>query len=270
MLGKLMKHEWNAVMRVMLPANAVLLIITILGRIMISAKIFEVDNAFMQVLGGLSMTIYVLCLLAVGVCCTIFLGWRFYKTVYTDEGYLLHTLPVTANEIVLSKTLVGVCWSLITSILLFASVLILVLGAIPATEFTAVMREMAHYIDVYIGARFTAWVIFFVFMLIVGSFYGVLWLFAGISFGQFMPKHKVLGAFIGFGISYFAMQIISMVTMFCCGIMNKATQMMDGSTDAIISYMESVYLLSFGLSVVFVILFYLFTHYMMNKKLNLD
>ncbi len=269
MLGKLMKHEWNAVMKVMLPADAVLIAITILGRIMISARVFEMDGVFVQILSGLSMTIYVLCLLAVGMCCTIFLGWRFYKTVYTDEGYLLHTLPVTAHEIVLSKTLVGVCWSLITSILLFASVLILVLGVVPATEFTIAMRELSHYIDVYIGSRFTAWVIFFIFMLIVSSLYSVLWLFAGISFGQFLPKHKVLGAFIGFGISFFVMQIATTITMACCGLFNQALEVSDGSIEGVISYMESD-LLSFGLSVVFVTLFYFFTHYMMNKKLNLD
>lgn len=270
MLGKLMKYEWNAVTKVLLPANAVLILITIIGRLMVSTRVFENQNEIMQVVGGLSIALYVLCLLAVSLCCTIFLGYRFYKTAYTDEGYLLHTLPVTPNEIILSKTIVGAGWTLITSILLFASVFILVLGCIPANELSVAMQEISYGIDTYFGSRFAAWVIFFVFMMIVGSFYAVLWLFAGISFGQFLPKHKVLGSFIGFGITYVATQVFSVVAMLVTGIFGKASAMAEGSVDALISYMEYVYLTSFGVSVLLAIVFYFFTHFMMKKKLNLD
>ena len=270
MLGKMMKHEWNAVMKVMLPANAVLVIITLLGRIMVSAKIFDMDNEIASLISGLSITLYILCLLAVSLCCTIFIGYRFYKTVYTDEGYLLHTLPVTTHEIILSKTLTGVAWILITSLFLFASVFILVLGFIPPNEYASAMRDISYGIETYIGPKFTAWVIFFLFIMIAGAFYSALWLFAGISFGQLLPKHKVLGAFIGFGVIYVLTQIISVVTMLGTGLIGKANDMAAGSADAVISYMEYVYITSFSVNVLLAVGFYFFTHFMMNRKLNLD
>lgn len=270
MLGKMMKHEWNAVMKVLLPANLVLVAITIIGRIMVSARVFEADSEIVAVLAGLSLVIYILCLMAVSLCATIFIAFRFYKSVYTDEGYLLHTLPVSTHEITLSKTLVGASWTLITSFVVMLSVFVLVTGCLAPGSWGEIVRECSHLISVYVGPRFTAWVVFFVFLMIVSCFYSVLWLFAGISFGQLLPKHKVLGAFIGFGIIYFAMQIFSFISMFATGTMKKAYEMIDGSTDAVISYMESVYLQSFVLCAIFTVLFYFFTNYMMKKKLNLD
>ena len=269
MLGKLLKHEWKAVTKVMLPANLVLIAITIIGRIMISARIYESENQIIQFILGFSTAIYILCLLAVALLCTIFLGYRFYKTTYTDEGYLLHTLPVNTHEIISSKLIVGAAWSLITSLFLFASVILLVLGLVPANDLSAVMREISYGINHYIGSRFTAWCIFFVFMMIISTIYSILWLYAGISFGQLFPKHKVVGAFIGFAVIYFASQIVSLISMLIGGIAGQALAI-DESVEAFISYMESVYLMSFGISVVFGVLFYVFTNYMMKKKLNLD
>lgn len=272
MLGKLLKHEWKSVTKVMLPACLVLVAITILGRIMMTTRGFDSPNQFVQVLASFALVLYVLCLMAVSLLCTVFLGYRFYKTTYTDEGYLLHTLPVSTHEIILSKAITGAAWSLITSLLLMGSVAVLVLGSVPESEISSLMRDISYGINTYIGPKFTAWCILLVFTMIVSSFYSLLWLFAGISFGQLLPKHKVLGAFIGLALGYFVMYIVSLITMLAGGLMNKAMLMVENSSsfEPVIDYLETTYLMSFGLTAVFTVLFYLFTNYMMKKKLNLD
>lgn len=271
MLGKLLKHEWNATMKVLLPANGVVILLTVLGRIMLGLKIFDIDNEVMGVIGSLCLTAYILSLFTVSIACTIYIAVRFYKTVYTDEGYLLHTLPVTATEITWSKMLIGALWSLITCIVIIASIFILITGSVSAVDFQNICREAMKAINTYIGDVFTGWVVFGVFTAILNSFYTTLWLFASISFGQLITKHKVLGAFIGYAIGYFLAQIVSTIVLFISGTMNKAMLMgEDTSVDAVVSYVNSVFGITFVITLVFTVLFYLFTSYMMKRRLNLD
>lgn len=272
MLGKLLKHEWNATMKVLLPANGVVILFTILGRIMLGLKIFEIDNEIIGAVGGLCLAVYILSLFAVSIACIIYIAIRFYKTVYTDEGYLLHTLPVTSTEITWSKMLIGTMWSLITCIVVIASVLVLVTGSVSAEDFRAIYREARiNLLSTHFGSVFTGWMIFGIFFAILNCFYSTLWLFASISFGQLITKHKVLGAFIGYAIGYFMAQIVSIVVLLVSGTMNKALLMEENvGFDSIISYFNSVFGISFVITLIFTILYYLFTSYMMRRRLNLD
>ena len=50
--------------------------------------------------------------------------------MYTDEGYLLHTLPVTKHEILASKILVGGLWVLIIVFSMYLSLFLLGLSMV--------------------------------------------------------------------------------------------------------------------------------------------
>ena len=75
-----------------------------------------------------TLILYVIMLLASTWGMLIFLGIRFYRSMYTDEGYLSHTLPVTANQLFLSKILVSGVWYLFISIGIGISVVALVVS----------------------------------------------------------------------------------------------------------------------------------------------
>lgn len=269
MLGKLIKHEWNATMKVLLPANAVLILITIIGRIMLGTKLFETDNEVIMVIGTLSLTLYILSLFTVSIACSIYLAVRFYKTVYSDESYLLHTLPVTTHEIICSKTLIGSIWIIITSIFVMGSAAILIFGSIDPADMQSLYREMANGIETYFaGSSFAAIVILMIFMFISSAVYSILWIFLSISLGQMMTKHKVLGSFIAYGALYFLMQIITTISMFAFGIWKKAMDL--SSAEAVIDYFNAVFIMSLVITLVFSVASYFVTNYMMKNKLNLD
>ena len=60
---------------------------------------------------------------------SIYIAVRFYKNLYTDEGYLMHTLPVTPRQLLVSKLTVGSLWSFLVTILtLWAVFLIMIFG----------------------------------------------------------------------------------------------------------------------------------------------
>ncbi|HKM22697.1 MAG TPA: hypothetical protein VJZ01_11745 [Lachnospiraceae bacterium] len=269
MLGKLLKHEWNATMKVLLPANVVIVLLTVLGRIMLGLNIFETDSEIVQMIAVLCLILYILSLFAVCIACTIYIAVRFYKTVYTDEGYLLHTLPVTSTEIIWSKMMIGALWNLITSIVISVSVLLLVFGSLSPGSFGEMMNELSKLISTYLGSVFTGWVVFTVFLSVLSCFYSTLWLFAAISFGQLISKHKVLGSFIGYAIGYIVAQIVATVAMTANGLTNQA-MLLDESVDAVITYVNTTFGISFVITLVFTVLYYFVTSYMMKRRLNLD
>ena len=75
-----------------------------------------------------TLILYVIMLLASTWGMLIFLGIRFYRSMYTDEGYLSHTLPVTANQLFLSKVLVSGVWYLFITIGIGISVVALIVS----------------------------------------------------------------------------------------------------------------------------------------------
>ena len=112
MLGKLMKHEFKTTSKVILPLYLILVVLTIFARIfaqsLFTAENSNIDSIGFGLFGGLSVILYILGLFAVSIASFIYLLVRFYKNLFGDEGYLMHTLPVTS-------------WELLSSCLLYTS-----------------------------------------------------------------------------------------------------------------------------------------------------
>lgn len=270
MLGKMLKHEWKAMAKVLFPVNLAIVAITILGSVFLGFRIYESDSTVIQALTALSTVFYVLSLIAVSFTCVIFIGIRFYKTTYTDEGYLLHTLPVTTHEIILSKLIIGIVWNLITSLIVMLSILVLIISAGQGMSFLQGIENLVQQMSLYLsGAMFTGWIIYVVYAAIISTAYSCLWLFAGISFGQIMTKHKVVGAFLGLFIIYFLMQTISTIMVGILGFTSLNNQSLT-SINEIYQYITMVYTGAAVVTTVFVVALYFFTNHMMKRQLNLD
>ena len=56
----------------------------------------------------------------------IYSGYHFHKNVFTDQGYLTNTLPVTPSQLLLSKELAALLWLLIDVVVISISIFILV------------------------------------------------------------------------------------------------------------------------------------------------
>ena len=123
MLGKLLKHEWKEVSVIPCILSAILLVLSVISGFSflgIREGIADVSR-FMTVM--LWMLFY-FALIAVSMGITIYMAVHFYRTMYTDEGYLTHTLPVSGRELLWSKLIPMVIWSFLTIIVVFLAVLI--------------------------------------------------------------------------------------------------------------------------------------------------
>ena len=59
---------------------------------------------------------YVLIVIAASVMTQVLMIQRYYKNLFTDEGYLTNVLPVSATDHILSKMLVFGAWSILNAL----------------------------------------------------------------------------------------------------------------------------------------------------------
>ena len=129
MLKKLFKYEWKAFWKVPTAINVFLGIITFIGIISLASPFWELDMRGIEIMLGLAVFFYILAIAAGSIGVVIAITARYYRNIYTDEGYLTNTLPVTARQIILSKLFTGVIWSLITGAVVSISIFSLIYTA---------------------------------------------------------------------------------------------------------------------------------------------
>ncbi len=228
MLGTLVKHEWKDSWKVMFILNLTVLILSVIGIVFLNAdKMLELfdDSAFaesMEVFVYSSYTmIYVLSIIVLSIGSTLYFYIRFYRNLYTDQGYLMHTLPVTPGELIWSKAIVAIIWRLI-GIVIMAIGICSVLFAFFELRFGAdIKEEIRELVDEIfeMGPEFVVSYIVIGIIAGIGSlFFSVFKGYTAISIGQLASKNKVLasvGAYFGLHIVISLMSnILTQSTMF--------------------------------------------------------
>ncbi|MDO5014815.1 MAG: hypothetical protein Q4E28_02525 [Clostridia bacterium] len=131
MLGKLFKHEFYQMSKKLSPVYLGIILFTIVGRFFsfLSTRRIIVEKAnhtFVSVinfLSGFFITIYFIIILGLLAYTIVILVTRFYKNYFTDEGYLMMSLPVKTSALINSKLFNAFIWSIF-------SILLVVLGGL--------------------------------------------------------------------------------------------------------------------------------------------
>ena len=125
MLKKLFKYEWKASSRLLLAVYGIVILFSILSRIFMEVSGIsgagEEGIPILETIAALFLMLSV-----VMICCSlvftwVFIAYRFYKSVFTEQGYLTNTLPVTQQQIIVAKGLVGVIWQIVNLLLVMIS-----------------------------------------------------------------------------------------------------------------------------------------------------
>lgn len=131
MLGKLFKYEWRSISKLLLPIHGFVLLFALLSRFYftISGGTDALLNTDSTIIGTLTMLLIfalVIVISSIAIFTYIYSGYHFYKNVFTDQGYLTNTLPVTPSQLLLSKELAALLWLLIDVVVISISIFILV------------------------------------------------------------------------------------------------------------------------------------------------
>ena len=135
MLTKLISHEWKDTFKV----PALLLTITVL----LSAASLVYFSVADQASAGTDLNVrnfvlyiaYILILSGLSMILTIYFAIRFYKNLYTDEGYLMHTLPVKPWMLIVSKLTIGTIWFYLIDLFLVGAITLITLIALPTMAY---------------------------------------------------------------------------------------------------------------------------------------
>lgn len=283
MLGKLIKHEFIADCQLFVPTYSVVLVLAVLGRFLTwlttrQAIADAVSSSFATVLQGLSSVIsilFVIAFLAAMVLTLVYLIYRFYKNFFTDEGYLMMTLPTRSGNLVLSKFVNGIIWVAIGILVIFASLYITFSQSTELMDsFSKLWTMITHsgdtaYIEKALGTKPAVFIGECVFYILVWLCRFIIsWYFA-IAFGQLLyKKHKIVGAVLAYLILLFAESILKTIYMwFQNAVLSDVITNYSTNTGVAL---QSTMIGTSVVSVLLCVALFFATSLIMERKLNLD
>lgn len=100
MLGKLIKNEFRNIGRLLLLINVIVLGMHLLSIVFESVyNSRALNGTIFEPIFAIFASAYVLTIIAVNIIVLLVFAVRFYRKVYSVEGYLTHTLPVKKSDI---------------------------------------------------------------------------------------------------------------------------------------------------------------------------
>lgn len=264
MFAKLIKYEWKSTGRLICLLNGYMILITIIGSIVVT--LFPLSsgtpNNILNLLYPILSTIYFLSFFAVAIGVMLYLCIHMYQSTYKDEAYLTHTLPVSCDQLILSKVLYYFLVMLITSIIMALSCFLLFFKSSLSLQMCyAGLNEVCSVFQVSIPGM----IIFTVTYILLSLLFSILSILAAMAIGQGFSNHRISGSILSYGAIYMINQIISFIFLICNGFLTIATQ------DNVPSFFfHRIFLFSLIFTGTESILFYLIIRFRIEKKLNLE
>jgi len=260
MLRKLMKYEVMATARVYLPIFAALLLLSIAN------NIFGKLGLGAPAIIGVVVSV----ILMVGICViTLILTLqRFWSNLLTNEGYLMMTLPVSADKLILGKLFVSALWGFASLFVVIISIMVM---AVTEIEFSSLVSNMGTLfgrmpITLLDGVVYTIEIFLIV---TLGAFACVLLLYACMALSMVFNKRRMLVAFGFFVAMTTLLQIIVVCFIFVVGVMNAANVF--GFFNASSFAQNQIMMLSIiAIEAAICAAFYFITRYMLINRLNLQ
>lgn len=207
MVRKLMRHEYKAFMKPLIPMYIIMLAAAAILRV---TQLFESSARAYKVVYISLIVALVLSILA-GLVITVILGVvRFYNGLFSQEGYLSGMLPVTPAQQLTARIRVTMGATLISILVSIVSALIALIGD-PISEgykaFIYLWRECTEAIG------FNVWLfaleLIFAALLLILEKYTLL--FACVSLGQRSHKRRILHALLAYFCFWLIRQVIGTV-----------------------------------------------------------
>ncbi len=260
MLGKLIKHEFRALSRFLLPIHILLLIACILGRFLFqSITTTDLPNVIILI----SFVCFISILIIVPCATVVLIIVRYYKSLYTDEGYLTLTLPVTRGQLLFSKAFVACVWSILDLALVIIGCAIAIIIPQVYQNAPEILAELEKVLEMSPSLFFWSSVA----VSIIGCFGNVALYYFSVSVGQLLSSHRVLGAIIAYFAISTLISILSVILMFAVGYdpFWAVTPESVATTAVLVSYKASTIVCASE-----IILFFGGTYYLLTKKTNLN
>lgn len=271
MLRKLLKHEFRATGRIMLPLYLVLLV-TALGSNLASRGMFDNLPGILRILQGLIIVAFACAIGGVLVMSFVLMIQRFYKNLLQDEGYLMFTLPVSVHQHIWSKLIVSVVWFIATVLAIIAASFLVALRGGFLGEFLDFLRyffEGLQKLEISEAFNGTVYLVEFAILMFLSLAAFSLQFYAALAAGHSRADHKMLWSVVWFFGMQFALQFVGGGLI---GFLNdldvfRAFRHWNPSAAAAI---HVGLLLAIGGAIIYGAIFYAVTAFFLKKRLNLE
>ena len=192
MVKKLVKYDFKSFFRLLFPVQMIILGIALINRLI---QLFEVrDSSAYSWIFTSSIVLLVIACIVCMVMTVVLSVVRFYQGLYSSEGYLSHTLPVTPSQHIFAKLSVSLIFAAGTVLTIFVAICIATFGEVNIELFKA-----AGYL---LGKGFDKIGFQMILYMLEGIIYLVIWIsnvlmifYFCLSVGQLAPRKKILLAF---------------------------------------------------------------------------
>lgn len=311
MLKKLIKYEFRATRSLCLWCIIAMVIMTVLGAVLIVADgkgereenrenpaittsyvktayynaesdMSETEEMMQSILVLVRIVYSMVCvavLIAISFVVTYYFFYRYYKNYFTDEGYLMHTLPVTSGDLINSKLIVACFWQYLTGfvfVVMMAVLMAVLINKLNAgNEFREGLAEAWQSIqqgdfDVNINDALPA-IVCLTIASLLGPIPYNLFMYVAVGLGQKSKTHK-LASSIGMLFVMFIIQrsvlgsAVSSIRVISLMSGLRGFEKMINNPVAInlygIIYLAGTIAVAFGL--------YMLNKYLLEKQLNLE
>ena len=276
MLGKLLKQEFRATGRIMLPVFGALLILSVLANFSIRLLDSGIgEGTVLNFLAVFVIGIFIFGMIAAGFVTLFLMISRFYRNLLKDEGYLMHTLPVSVHGLVWSKLIVSLVWVLATGLLI---TLILCLTALiqSGTNLSEIFMEFPSWAELKeflasVGIRGSDITLFFTelgALMLIGTLTGCLHFYAAMAMGHMFSKDKILLSIVFFVALSFVLSLVTNLLGFRLTDLAGLTEEMNA--EMLLFLTRKLLLFSLGATLLQGALLYFATTFSLRRGLNLS
>lgn len=205
MLKQLLKYEFKATKSLYFGLYLALALLSVVLGVTFRQEHALAHSTSFQNLEVILMIVYVSVILAIAMLCFVNTIQRFYKNLLGREGYLMHTLPVTETQLILSKLITSMVWVLCSGLVGIVCITVMVaVGVFDPETFGMVdwesWKQLWGMLYGELGARF--WLVTFWTILINLARLAdlILCVYAACMIAHPFRKHVVILAFIGLNI----------------------------------------------------------------------
>lgn len=272
MLIKLLKHEFRATGRIMLPMYLVLLV-TALGSNLAGRKLLDGPSGILNTLGVLIVMAFGFAICGVLLMSFVLMIQRFYKNLLQDEGYLMFTLPVSVHQHIWSKVIVSSVWFIATVLAVIAASLIVAFQG-------GFLRELFDFIGYFFrglqklkiseALNGTVYLVEFAVLMFLSLVAFSLQFYAALAAGHSRANHKMLWSVVCFFGFQFALQFggsLLFMGLDHLGIPSFLNLNWDVAPAAAI-HMGLLFMI--GCVIVYGAIFYAVTTFFLKRHLNLE
>lgn len=265
MLGKLIKYDLKSSAKLFLLIHGIFLVFCVIFRFFYMDKIvLSIDNEMLILSLTLFITLFSLLVSALMFFTLLQIAFRYYRNLFSREGYLSWTLPVSGIQHLWAKLISGYILLVADTLIIAGGILFLVTGENITSAYSLIADEATAALGMSLS-RFSLLLLIFY---LISCVFSVIMIYFCITVGQLFPGHRVLCAIAAYFITSTVTQAAVLILMFVLGYFPGTTSL-TGKDFSFTHYITEIYIFTGIISFIISAAMYIVTHYIMKKKINL-